>query len=106
MLKYLEKQTGSTVRLISTLSTVLYCGAIALFFNFMSKSTIKPGFFLMLLLFIFSAAVTGTFVFGYPAYLAVAKNKIGEAINILAFTLLYSLAIILIVATLILSLAR
>ncbi len=104
MLNFLEKASASTVGFLSAAGTVLYCGLIALFFNFMAKSTAKPGFFglfLMLLLFVFSAAVTGTMVFGFPAYLAVVKNKVKVALITLAFTLLYTLAIIIIAAFLI-----
>lgn len=59
----------------------------------------------MLTLLVFSAAVSGSIVFGYPAYLTLVKNKIKEALTILAFTLLYTLGIILITAILILTLA-
>ncbi len=108
MLRFLEKQKASTVGALSALATVLYCGLIALFFNFMAKSTAKPGFFgffLMLLLLVFSAAITGTTVFGFPVYLAVVKQKMAEALNVLAFTLLFTLVIILVVAILIITLA-
>ncbi len=107
MLKFLEKQKLSTMGLIAALGTVLYCGLIALFFSLMAKSTAKPGFFgffLMLLLFVFSAAITGTTVLGFPVYLAVVKKKISEALNVLSFTLLFTLAIILIVTILIITL--
>jgi hypothetical protein len=60
----------------------------------------------MLNLLVFSAAVTGSMVFGFPVYLALVKNKIKEALTILTFTALYALAIILITVTLILALAR
>lgn len=108
MLSYLEKQSASTIGLLQAIGVTLYCGLVATFFSIMSKTTAKPGFFgffLILILFVFSAAVTGTLVFGFPAYLAVIKNKIKEAMAILAFTLLYALAIIIIVASLIILLA-
>ncbi len=104
MLKFLEKSPASTTGFLSAAGTVIYCGLIALFFNFMNKSAGRPGFFgffLILLLLVFSAAITGTLVFGFPAYLAVVKNKIKEAITTLAFTLLYILGIIIISAFLI-----
>lgn len=102
MLSYLEKQSASTIGLLQAIGVTLYCGLIATFFSIMTKAASKPGFFgffLILILFVFSAAITGTLVFGFPGYLAVIKNKIKEAMSILAFTLLYTLAIILIVAT-------
>lgn len=107
MLKTLENKSASTVGLLQALGITIYCALIAIFFNFMTKTTAKPGifgFFLILNLLVFSAAVTGSIVFGFPAYLAVVKNKIKEALTILAFTALYALAIILITITLILAL--
>jgi len=107
MLKILENKSASTIGLLQALGITIYCGLISIFFNFMTKTTAKPeifGFFLILNLLVFSAAVTGSIVFGFPAYLAVVKNKIKEALTILAFTALYALAIILITITLILAL--
>ena len=65
----------------------------------MSEISARPGLLgivLMLLLLVFSAAVTGSMVFGYPAFLALNKN-IREALRVLAYTLLYSLVIILLI---------
>lgn len=108
-MKYLEKASLSSVGLMQATGVVLYCGLIALFFYTMTRTTVTPpgffGFFLMLTLLVFSAAVSGSIVFGYSAYLALVKNKIKEALTILAFTLLYILAIILVSAILILSFA-
>lgn len=108
MLKTLEKEKPSTIGLCQALGVAIYCGLIALFFNFMSKSLPEPpgffGFFMMLVIFVFSAAVTGSLVFGYPAYLALVKNKVADALNILAFTLLFAFAIIIITMILILTL--
>jgi len=56
----------------------------------------------MLTLLVFSAAITGTLVFGYPVYLVLVKNKIKEALTILAFTLLFTFILILTTAILIL----
>ena len=55
----------------------------------------------MLVLLVFSAAVTGSLVFGYPAYLAMQK-KLKAAITLLGFTFLYFLGAI-IIAVLILA---
>lgn len=62
------------------------------------------GSLLILVLLVFSAAVTGSIVFGYPAYLALNK-RIKEALSILAFTLLYCLIIILAIVIIIASLS-
>lgn len=103
----IEKEKPSTIGLLQALGVTTYCGLIAIFFHFMAQSRHEPGFFgffAMLMMLVFSAAVTGSLIFGYPAYLALVKNKIKDALTILAFTLLFSLAIILITIILILSL--
>ena len=108
MKKYLERSAPSILGLLQAVGVIIYCAIIASFFFFMAKSQANPGFFgffLMLLLLVFSAAITGSLVFGYPVYLAVVKNKIKEALEILAFTLLYALTIILITVILITILA-
>ena len=108
MKKFLVKATPSTLGLLQAIAVILYCALVAGFFSTMTKSPVQPGFFgffLMLILLVFSAAATGSMVFGYPAYLALVKNKIKEALMILAFTLLFSLVIILLTAIFIISLA-
>ncbi|OGD91296.1 hypothetical protein A3D07_01385 [Candidatus Curtissbacteria bacterium RIFCSPHIGHO2_02_FULL_42_15] len=109
MFKALEKEKPTTIGLCQSLGVTVYCGLVALLFNFLTKAIPSGpgffGFFFMLILLVFSAAITGTMVFGYPAYLALVKNKIKEALTILAFTLLYSLVIIFITAIFIISLA-
>jgi len=107
--KALEREKLSTIGLCQALFVTVYCGLVALLFNYLTKAIPSGpgffGFFFMLILLVFSAAVTGSVVFGYPVYLALAKNKIKEALTILAFTLLYSLVIIFITAIFIISLA-
>ena len=108
MFKALEREKLSTIGLCQALFVTVYCGLVALLFNYLTKAIPSGpgffGFFFMLILLVFSAAVTGSIVFGYPAYIGLVKNKIKEALTILAFTLLYSLLIILITAILIISL--
>ena len=108
MKKYLEKASPSTLGLMQAVGVSAYCALVAGFFYTMTNSTARPGFFgffVMLCLLVFSAAVTGSIVFGYPAYLALVKNKIKDALEILAFTLLYLLGIIFIFAIIIITLA-
>ena len=110
MFKALEKEKPATVGLCQALFVTVYCGLIAILFNFLTKAIPEDppgffGFFFMLVLLVFSAAVTGSLVFGYPAYLVLAKNKIKEALTILAFTLAFSLAIILLTVAFIIYLA-
>lgn len=107
MLKALEKEKPSTIGLLQALGVTTYCAFIATFFYIMAQSRHEPGFFgffAMLMMLVFSAAMTGSLVFGYPTYLALVKNRVKDAITILAFTLLFSLVIILTTITLILSL--
>ena len=107
--KLLEgKYNPSLIGLLQAVGVLIYCGLIAVFFFSMSKTTSQPefiGFFLILALFVFSAAITGSLVFGYPVYLALVKNRIKEALTILAYTFLYSLIIILLTIIIIVSFA-
>ena len=109
MLKALEKEKPATVGLCQALGVTVYCGLVALLFNYLTKAIPAGpgffGFFFMLVLLVFSAAVTGSVVFGYSAYLVLVRNKIKEALTILTFTLFYSLVIILITTIFIISLA-
>ena len=81
-------------------SITIYCVLISGLFSFFKKFFINPpeflGTVLMLVLFVFSAAVTGSIAFGYPVYLAL-NNKIKEALSVFAYTLLYCLGIIVII---------
>jgi len=93
-----KKYNPSLIGFLQAAGVFIYCGLIAAFFFYMTKTASQPGFFgffLMLALLVFSAAVTGSLVFGYPSYLALVKNRIKEALTILTYTLLYSLIIIL-----------
>ena len=51
------------------------------------------GIFLMLMLVVFSAAVTGSLVFAYPVYLVLNK-KIKESMQVLVYNLVFTLIII------------
>ena len=94
MLKHLEKEKAWKIGLLQSLLVAVYCGAVATFVNYMAKAIPKDpeiiGMFLVLSLLVFSAAVTGSLVLGYPVYLAIIKNKLQESIKVLAFTLLFS----------------
>ena len=97
MLKQLEKEKAWKIGLFQALGVAIYCGLVAGFMYNIMQVLPRPGIagmFLMLSLFVFSAAVTGTLVFAYPVYLAIVKNKIKPAINVLGFTLLFSLILI------------
>lgn len=87
----------SLIGFLQAAGVLVYCGLIAALFYYLAKTGSQPGFFgffVMLALLVFSAAVTGSLVFGYPAYLTLIKHRPKEALTILIYTLLYSLIII------------
>jgi hypothetical protein len=94
-----KSPSASYVGLTQALGVTAYSILIGGFFYLMGEISATPGFLgivLMLILLVFSAAVTGSIVFGYSAYLALNK-QIKEALNVLAYTLLYFIIIILII---------
>lgn len=95
----MNKPNLSLIGFLQALGLILYCSLIAgLFWMFDTYFNMPPRFvstLIMLLLFVFSAAVTGTITFGYPAYLAL-NRQIKEALVVLSYTLLYCLSIIIV----------
>lgn len=80
------------IGLTQALGVIIYCGLISGLFQLLKKISIQPPEFLsatfMLTLLVFSAAIMGATVFGYPVYLAINK-QIKPAIKILLFTFLF-----------------
>jgi len=80
------------IGLLQALCVAVYCTMVASCMWFAPKTVvIRPQFLggaLMLMLLVFSAAITGALVFGYPVYLAL-KNEITKALQVLGFTLLF-----------------
>lgn len=78
--------------LYQALGVIIYCGLISGLFYFASTSKIQPQVFLMtsamLLLLVFSVAVMGLVIFGYPIYL-VFEKKSKTAIKVLFWNLLF-----------------
>ncbi|OGY44900.1 MAG: hypothetical protein A2729_03920 [Candidatus Buchananbacteria bacterium RIFCSPHIGHO2_01_FULL_39_14] len=79
------------------MAEAIYCFAFAFTVTIVGRMNLPPppeiaAALLFLIVFVFSVAVSGIFVFGYPAYLAV-QNRFAEAIMTLATTLV-TLAII------------
>ncbi len=101
----MKKINPSTAGLLQALSVVIYCALIAGMLNLFGKTLTAPmgflGSVLILVLLVFSAAVTGSIVFGYPAYLFLKNKQIKEALLILVYTLLYCLVFIIIAILLI-----
>lgn len=80
------------IGLVQALGVIIYCGLISGLFQLLKIIAIQPPEFLiatfMLTLLVFSAAIMGATVFGYPVYLAINK-QIKPAIKILLFTFLF-----------------
>ncbi len=87
------------IGLFQSLGVIIYCALLALFFTAMDSIMTSQEqvvvMAIMLVIFVFSAAVTGLAVFGYPAYL-VFNKKVKPALQVLGFTFLYFLAAIII----------
>jgi len=96
----MKKLKPSLIGLLQATGVFIYCLLMAGFFWSMARFSKEPpeffGITLVLSLLVFSAAVTGSMVFAYPAYLAL-NQKIKEALSLVAYTLLYLLGIITIV---------
>jgi len=87
------------IGLLQSLGVVLYCGLIASFFKYAENIGPEPGILgmvLMLMLLVVSAAITGSLVFGYAAYLAM-QQKLKEALQLAGYTLLFCAVLIIII---------
>ena len=94
-----QKCHPALIGLFQSIAIAIYCGLIS---GFMwSMNDIMPnmgemrvwGPALMLVLIVFSAAVTGILFFGYSAYLAFNKQP-RRALTVVGYTFLFSLIII------------
>lgn len=96
----MEKVNLVSVGFLQAVGVVLYCFLVgALMRGVVGKFENTPGLLgmvFMLCLLVFSAAVTGSLVFGYPVYLALNK-EIKKALSVLLYTLLFSLLIIVLI---------
>jgi hypothetical protein len=102
MIKRLQSPTWRVLAVagfLQALGVTSYCILVALVFTILDQFQVgSPGvifFTFFLLLFVLSAAITGSLVFGYAAYLVLNK-KIKEALMDLAYVLLWSIFIILV----------
>lgn len=91
------KKDPYLIGLYQALGVVVYAFLISNLFFFLERIAVAPpsylGFTLILVLLIFSAAITGSIIFGYPVYLAFNKET-KQALSVLGFTLLYGLGLI------------
>lgn len=90
-----------SIGLLQALGVVAYTSLISSFFWYMGENfpQAEPNFLfmvLMLTLLVFSAAVTGSIIFGYPAYLVLNK-RVKEGLAIFGYTLFFSSMIIVLV---------
>ena len=92
---------------LQIVGVVFYCFLIGSFFNLMAKMSLEPpgflGIILMLFLLVFSAAITGSLIFGYSAFLAL-NNRIKEALSLLAHTFLFGFISLIIILFVVLAL--
>ena len=103
MIKKLQSPTWRVLAaagFLQALGVILYCTLIAVLFTILGKLQIVEGpgvifFTFFLFLFVLSAAITGSLVFGYAVYLAL-NQKIKEALMDLAYVLLWTILIILV----------
>ena len=103
MFKKSENLKPYLIGLFQALGISVYCILIVLFFQGMENSSIKVNEIiagsLILIILVLSAAISALIVFGRPVYLVINK-KIREALNILAYTFLYLIVIIMIIVLL------
>jgi len=91
----------SLIGFLQALGVTVYCILISLLIKFLGvlfapqPETLGPA--LLLILLVFSAAVTGSIVFGYSIYLALNKN-IKDSLLLFVYTLLYCLGFFAIIA--------
>jgi len=86
----------------------LYCFLVVLFINMLDgamPNSINPmfGFLMFLLLFVFSAGISGIIIFGYPTYLAFQKRYF-EALLTVVTTLVTIMIVFMLVFVLVSSL--
>ncbi len=93
---------------LQSLGVIIYCALVGGFFRLADKFFAAPpgflGVVLMLVFLVFSVAVSGAIVFGYPAYLAL-NNRIKEALLLLVYTLLYILGFVIVIVIIITALS-
>ncbi len=93
---------------LQALGVIVYCALASGFFWLVERSFVTPpgflGIILMLVFLVFSVAVSGTIVFGYPAYLAL-NNRVKEALSLLIYTLLNILGFVIIIVIIVTALS-
>lgn len=103
----MRKLSPNLIGLLQALGVIVYVALISGLFELLGRTfvirSVFLGSLLMLALLVFSAAVTGSIVFGYSAYLGLNK-RVKEALSVVGFTLLYLIGMIIIIVILIVTL--
>lgn len=77
--KSIKKLHPVIIALLQTLGIIVYTALISTFFFVMGRSNFQVHEFwtviIILLVLVFSAAICGTIVFGYPIYFAIKKKS-------------------------------
>ena len=98
----MKKINTFLIGLLQAIGVIGYCVLVALVFNFLGTNKTQPpgilGVAAMLVILVFSAAVSGSIVFGYPAYLFFKEKRAKEALRVLLFTLIFCLIILAVAA--------
>jgi hypothetical protein len=98
-MEIMKKTEPSLIGLWQALAVVAYCALAVGFMHLANEFFNRPGYLgsvLILTLLVFSAAISGAIVFGYPAYLVLNK-KVKEGLSVFTYTLLYCLGLIAII---------
>ncbi len=99
------KKTPLLIGFLESLGIIAYCLLISGFFLILDRVEANPPQFLgvafMLVIFVLSAAISGSIVFGYPVYLILKENKIKEGLQTLGYFALFLLGIIIVALVLI-----
>src|SRR3989339_352406 len=93
----LKKLNLPLIGFLQASGVISYCFFMGVFMWFANRLMGEPpefwGVTLMMILLVFSAAITGVLVFGYPVYLVI-NRRIKESLLVFAYTLLYLLIMI------------
>jgi len=89
---------------LQALGVIAYCVLAGGFFwlanNFLAAPPVFLASVLMLVFLVFSVALSGVIVFGYPAHLAL-NQRFKEALFLLIYTLLYTLGFVIVIVIII-----
>jgi len=87
------------VGFLQALGIVMYTSFIGSFIRCMEQYASEDGPFMpvfVLTLLVFSAAISGSLIFGYPVYLAIQKD-FRQALQVLGYTFLFLLLLLILV---------